>query len=121
MTQFKKYRRKPVVVEAVQWPSMNGNTGSYADSAKPIVDLIKSLGGDAGFVYDHDESLTYHPRIAIKTLEGVMHASPNDYICRGLVGEFWPVKPHVFEKTNEPIVETEEPVNTALITLKEHD
>lgn len=117
MAEFKKYRRRPVTVEAIQW--VVGETPS--DSAAPIVDLIRGLGGDASFVYYYDASLTYHPRISIKTLEGVMQASPNDYVCRGLLGEFWPVKPEVFERTNEPIVETEEQTSTALITLKEHE
>lgn len=35
----------------------------------------------------------------IDTLEGVMTATINDYIVKGVNGEFYAVKPDVFEKT----------------------
>ncbi len=38
----------------------------------------------------------------IKTLEGVMTASPMDWIIKGVNGEFYPCKPEIFEKTYEP-------------------
>ena len=38
----------------------------------------------------------------IKTLEGVMHASPGDWIIRGVNGELYPCKPDIFAKTYEP-------------------
>lgn len=41
----------------------------------------------------------------IETLEGVMHASPGDYIITGVHGEQYPCKPDIFEKTYEPIKE----------------
>jgi hypothetical protein len=37
----------------------------------------------------------------INTLEGVMQASPGDWIVQGLQGERWPVKPDIFEQTYE--------------------
>jgi hypothetical protein len=40
--------------------------------------------------------------ILIKTLEGNMLASPNDYIIKGVNGEFYPCKPDIFLKTYEP-------------------
>ena len=99
--QFKKYRRRPVEVEAIQWVVRQ----TPSDDAKPIVDLINSLGGEAEFVYDYDSQYQYAPTIKIKTLEGVMTAHVGYYICRGLAGEFWGVRPDVFEKTNEPVEE----------------
>lgn len=39
----------------------------------------------------------------IKTLEGIMHANPGDYIITGPEGEQWPVKKEIFEKTYEVI------------------
>lgn len=45
-----------------------------------------------------------HP-IIIKTLEGPMLASENDYIIKGLRGEFYPCKPDVFKKKYELIAE----------------
>ena len=41
----------------------------------------------------------------IETLEGVMHASPGDWIITGVSGEKYPCKPDVFEKTYEPVSE----------------
>lgn len=101
---MKLYRRRPVEVRAVQWVV----THTPSDDAKPIVDYINANGGKASFVYDHDEAIThFYPTIQIHTLEGVMKALPGYYICQGLVGEFWAVRPDVFEKTNEPIIEGE--------------
>lgn len=40
--------------------------------------------------------------IDIKTLEGVMHANPGDWIITGVNGEQYPCKPDIFEKTYEP-------------------
>ena len=37
----------------------------------------------------------------IKTLEGVMTISENDYIIKGVQGEFYPCKPDIFEATYE--------------------
>ena len=41
----------------------------------------------------------------IETLEGVMHASPGDWIITGVNGEKYPCKPGIFEKTYEPVSE----------------
>ena len=41
----------------------------------------------------------------IETLEGVMHASPGDWIITGVNGEKYPCKPDIFEKTYEPVSE----------------
>ena len=43
--------------------------------------------------------------IDIQTLEGVMHASPGDYIITGVNGETYPCKPDIFAKTYEPVVD----------------
>lgn len=41
--------------------------------------------------------------IEIVTLEGEMHASPGDYVIRGVKGEFYPCKPDIFAATYEPV------------------
>lgn len=80
-----KYRKKPVVIEAVQFD------GSY-ESAARIVDW--SGGGCSAT--NGDGTLT------VATSEGAMKASPNDWIIKGVKGEFYPCKPNVFEATYEP-------------------
>ena len=39
--------------------------------------------------------------LVIHTLEGDMEASINDYIIKGVNGEFYPCKPDIFDKTYE--------------------
>jgi hypothetical protein len=99
LSVMKTYRRRPVEVRAAQW----NVTHTPSDSAKPIVDYINENGGKAHFLYDHDAELRYAPSIIIETLEGPMKAHPGYYICQGLVGEFWGVRPDVFERTNEAV------------------
>ena len=43
--------------------------------------------------------------IDIETLEGVLHASPGDWIITGVKGEQYPCKPDIFEETYDPVVE----------------
>ena len=76
------YRKKPVVVEAVQWTGEN-----HAEMCEFI----------------DPEAFEIIPRIGlvIHTLEGDHHASPGDYIIKGVNGEFYPCKPDIFAKTYE--------------------
>lgn len=76
------YRKKSVVVEAVQWTGEN-----HAEMCEFI----------------DPEAFEIIPRIGlvIHTLEGDHHASPGDYIIKGVNGEFYPCKPDIFAKTYE--------------------
>lgn len=77
------YRKKPVVVEAVRWTGENhGEMCEFIDPE--VFEIIPHVG------------------LVIHTLEGDHHASPGDYIIKGVNGEFYPCKPDVFEKTYEP-------------------
>lgn len=38
--------------------------------------------------------------------EGTMLASRGDWVIKGINGEFYPVKPDIFEKTYEPVETT---------------
>ncbi len=80
----KKYRKKPVVIEAVEW------TG---DNYKECSDFI----GD-----NFNNTLNY-PNI--KTLEGDMRVSKGDYIIKGIKGEFYPCKPDIFKQTYDEVKE----------------
>ncbi len=75
-----KFRKKPVVIEAIQW------TGNI-DECKKFMGVI-CVKGDY---------------ILIPTLEGQMTASPGDYIIKGVQGEFYPCKPDIFEATYEKV------------------
>ncbi|MBV5190975.1 hypothetical protein [Staphylococcus chromogenes] len=43
----------------------------------------------------------YQRFLLVRTLEGEMKATINDYIVKGVHGEFYPVKPDIFNKTYE--------------------
>lgn len=48
-----------------------------------------------------------HEAWLIPTLEGVMEASPGDWIIRGVADEFYPCKPDIFAATYEPVPQEE--------------
>ena len=75
-----KYRKKPVIIEAVQW------TG---DNFGELTDLMDDAYG------------VDRKNIIITTLEGTMTASVGDFIIKGVQGEFYPCKPDIFEQTYE--------------------
>ncbi len=77
-----KYRKKPVVIDAVQWDGEN-------------IDAIARFMKWQNF--DHDKI----NGLIIRTLEGQHVASVGDFIIKGVHGEFYPCKPDIFEKTYE--------------------
>lgn len=79
-----KYRKLPVVIEAVEW---DGST----EAAEEILRL-----GLRSIEQNEDRTLTIH------TLEGNMTASLGDFIIRGVKGETYPCKPDIFAATYEP-------------------
>ena len=80
---MKKYVKKPIVVEAVQY---NGNN---------VQEILNFCGGTVvvGMLNE----------ITIKTLEGPLHVSDGDFIIKGVEGEFYPCKPDIFEKTYDVV------------------
>ncbi|MFC4128962.1 hypothetical protein [Nocardia rhizosphaerae] len=100
MAEAKQYRKKPVVITAMEWDGT-------AESATPIIDWVLANGGTARFSCSQPDSGPCRPgkphSIAIDTLEGTMHASPDDYVIRGVAGEFYPCRGDIFEATYEPV------------------
>ena len=84
-----KARKKPVEVEVIQLRLFSPM--SYRK--------CKEFVGDSWINYG--ETPNGFP--GIRTLEGVMEISNNDYIIKGVDGEFYPCKPDIFEKTYEVI------------------
>ncbi len=82
-----KYRKKPVVVEAVQ----------FTDTEESILKLSE-FGLDPVRI---DYADTDSPILKIETLEGLMIAAKGDYIIKGVQGEFYPCKPDIFAETYE--------------------
>jgi len=83
-----RFRKKPVIIEAIQW------TGSNFEE-------IKAFYPDAYFI--HPEASRDGTRcVYIRTLEGDMWAAVNDWIIKGIKGEFHPCKPDISNKPMKP-------------------
>jgi hypothetical protein len=87
-----RYKKKPVVIEATQYVNHNRE-----EIEKFVGKTLKSelesetayLAGKGGPLFS----------LIIPTLEGDHKAMPNDYIIKGIKGEFYPCKPDIFELT----------------------
>ena len=92
-----KYRKKPVIIEALIWDGSH-HRGMFeflgGSSAQPI-----SGYGD-NFYIDHDR---VKGGLILETLEGEHIASIGDYIIKGISGEFYPCKPDIFALTYEAV------------------
>lgn len=79
----KRFRKKPVVIEAVRFTGRNdAECLAFCPSARDPVDR--------------------RPNLIIPTLEGEMLCNVGDWIIKGVNGEFYPCKPDIFAKTYEP-------------------
>jgi hypothetical protein len=76
-----KYRKKPVVIEAIRF------TGNFDE-------IEKFVGGDAEF---------RDGKLVVATLEGAMRAELGDWIIKGIADEFYPCKPDIFAATYEEV------------------
>lgn len=84
ITMIKKYVKKPVIIEAIQWTGEN---------LSEIDKFVQAKVQKRALV------------LIIPTLEGKMRASLGDYIIKGVNGEFYPCKPDIFDKTYEEVTE----------------
>jgi hypothetical protein len=89
-----KYRKKPVVIEAMQVPP------EWTGQGVPIELAALALwlrAGDGRWEYCQNGG------IEIITLEGTMRANPGDWIIRGVKDELYPCKPDIFAATYEAV------------------
>ena len=97
-----KFKKKPVVIEAVQllwstWGEMCEHAGVFHGDGKPVGCYVNadnqpvSVGGDGRIA------------LAIPTLEGVMIGVEGDWIIKGIKGELYPCKDDIFRATYEPV------------------
>jgi hypothetical protein len=92
---MQRFRKKPVVIEAARYDGNNGwrindwSGGRCVDS--PVLD--PSVDNPSGAY------------LQIPTLEGVMIATPGDWIIKGVKGEFYPCKPDIFKATYEEVTD----------------
>lgn len=90
-----KYRKKPVVIEAMQYKGVE----SIPEAEAFVGDAFKI--GSCAF----DGKKYTMAVVSIETLEGDMYVSNGDYIIKGVQGEFYPCKPDIFEATYDVVDE----------------
>lgn len=83
-----KFRKKPVVIEAVQYTGDNFFT-------------IMHFMGEGDLTRNTILQTTDRP--VIHTLEGDLTASVGDWIIKGVKGEFYPCRPDIFEATYDAV------------------
>jgi hypothetical protein len=85
-------RKKPVVIECIQWTGTN------------LRDVIAFTGRHPSakdWSWEKFEAIVADQGLKIFTLEGSHLATIGDYIIKGVHGEFYPCKPDIFLKTYE--------------------
>lgn len=98
-----QYRKKPVIVDAMQFTT-NNEVGSPTMDA--IVNWVNQ--GKSEYIAWHNGTDIY-----VRTLEGDMRATVGDWIICGVKGEFYPCKPDIFEATYEPVLRIVDSVSVA--------
>ena len=93
----RSYRKKPVVIKAVQWTGENLREVIAFTDGPP-----ETKSHHAGMMWEQYEALVGKDGLKIYTLEGKMDASLGDWIIKGVKGEFYPCKPDIFAATYEP-------------------
>ena len=79
---IKSYKKKPVVIEAVQFTGEN-----YKE--------VEEFVGQPLYIS--------YGVVTIPTLEGIMRCKPGNYVIKGVKGEFYPCDKEIFEGTYEEI------------------
>jgi hypothetical protein len=90
-----KFRKKPVVVEAVQYTRSFRWPDWFHDAVSANNVTTYGTGKSA--------SPTGPCFCLIKTLEGTHLCDENDWVIRGVKGELYPCKPDIFETTYEKV------------------
>jgi len=86
-----KFVKKPVVIDGFQW---DGTREDAEDICRAFPELETNC-----FTYSMNLSSVHPVSWTFHTLEGLITASPSDWIIKGVKGEFYPCKPDIFEQT----------------------
>ena len=86
-----KFKKKPVIIEAIQLTDNN---------VQEVYDFMDLKGNypETGHGIDPSDG-----KFKITTLEGIHTANINDWIIRGIKGEYYPCKPDIFEATYDEV------------------
>ncbi len=83
-----KFRKKPIVIEAIKFTRLNW-------------DEVKDFTQNKAHSFRTEKMINGKSYCKIPTLEGEHIATEEDYIIKGVAGEFYPCKSDIFEKTYE--------------------
>lgn len=125
----RKWRKKPVVIEATQWFKNGDHPDDYSKTHdglengemrefSPKERKANAWEGDVVRYYRDPDvpgerkcqhcGTTMHDHGWIDTLEGGHIVCPGDWVITGVKGEFYPCKPDIFEATYEPAEENDD-------------
>lgn len=93
MQTWTKFRKKPIVTEAVQFTGF-------------VIEAVQFTGYNSGEIINftnHTVTVSTKEELIINTLEGNMSISPRDWVIKGISGEYYLCKPDIFEKTYERV------------------
>lgn len=93
-----KFRKKPVVIEAVQWTGNN---------LREVIAFTGIHMSAREWTWQEFEEVVVNKGLKIFTLEGPLKAAVGDWVIKGVKGECYPCKPDVFEQTYEPVEDEE--------------
>jgi DMSO/TMAO reductase YedYZ molybdopterin-dependent catalytic subunit len=87
------FRKKPVVIEAVQWTGYN---------LREVIALVGLHPSARKWSWSEYEAVVREQGLKLFTLEGRMSASLGDWVIKGVKGEAYACKPDIFAATYEP-------------------
>lgn len=92
-----KFRKKPIVIDAIKFDGENSSEIiNWAHKhCHPAMNASVRLA-------------PFNDRLVVRTPEGLMEASIGDWIIKGIEGEFYPVKPGIFEASYESAIDEQE-------------
>ena len=96
-----KFRKKPIIIEAVQLKKTQVSIREITELMGESVDINNKI--ELVKFYEFCDIVFSRGYMEIKTLEGTMRANIGNWIIKGVNGEFYPCKPDIFEKTYEMI------------------
>ncbi len=88
-----KFRKKPVVLEAVQWGHHKIAIGSHDGS--PCFNEVPNWLSEALNTF---KIVRFQDDIFVETLEGRMKCSPGNWIIKGVKGELYPCEDSIFRE-----------------------
>lgn len=93
-----KYRKKPAVIEAVQWDG---------DNLAEVIQFTGLHPSAQKWTWEEYKQVVASEGLKVFTLNGPVMVCVGEYIIRGVQGEFYPCKPDIFEQTYEPVEDEE--------------